>query len=187
MIRATPPPGRSQRYGARKVVSGMTSSTAPAASRRRRLLTPRNILVGLAIFVVGSFIGVGLFTFGFANGWAYFGTEPETCAQCHVMNDQYEDYLKGSHKDVATCNDCHMPHDNVVHKYAVKAETGFRHAAVFTANSMDENIQMVPKSQEVTINSCLYCHGDFVADIHMGRLDGEPTNCLQCHSEVGHK
>lgn len=165
----------------------MSSSSGRTTRIRRRLLTPKNVLTAVAVFVVGSLIGVGLFTFGFAGGWAYFGTDPATCAQCHVMNDQYEGYLKGPHKAVATCNDCHTPHDNYVHKYAVKAENGFRHAVVFTADSMDENIQMLPYAQEITNNACLYCHEDFVADIHLGRTADEQSNCIECHSDVGHK
>jgi cytochrome c nitrite reductase small subunit len=36
------------------------------------------------------------------------------------MNEQYEGWMKSSHRAVATCNDCHMP-SNFLGKYATKA------------------------------------------------------------------
>lgn len=150
------------------------------------MLTPKNILTALAVFVVGSLVGVGIFTFTFANGWAYLGQAPETCAQCHVMQDKYDSWKAGSHQNVATCNDCHMPHENVVYKYAVKAENGLRHGLVFTSGTTAENIEITDWNREVTENSCLYCHSDFVDDIHQTRQPGQEQSCIQCHSEVGH-
>ena len=35
----------------------------------------------------GAALGLGVFTFGYANGIAYFGSAPETCAQCHAMDE----------------------------------------------------------------------------------------------------
>lgn len=160
-----------------------TRSTSPT---RRRLLTPRNILIGLAVFVGGSLIGVGLFTFGFAGGWAYLGSDPATCAQCHAMDEQYEAWQRGSHQSVATCNDCHSPHDNIVHKYLVKGENGFRHALMFTTNAYPENIEITENNKVVANESCLYCHGELVNQVHIGRKVDETLSCIECHQDVGH-
>ncbi len=136
--------------------------------------------------LVGAAIGLGIFTFVFANGIAYFGSSPETCAQCHAMDEHYEGWQKGSHADVATCNDCHAPHDNIVHKYWNKADNGFWHALKFTTGDYPENIEIREKNSRITQDSCLSCHGDLVHAINMTRSDDEQVGCIQCHSEVGH-
>ena len=136
--------------------------------------------------LVGAAIGLAVFTFGAANGIAYFGNSPETCAQCHAMDEHYEGWQKGSHADVATCNDCHSPHDNVVHKYWNKADNGFWHALKFTTGDYPENIQIREKNHRITEASCLSCHGDLVHAINMTRSADEQVSCVQCHSEVGH-
>ena len=61
------------------------------------------LLAGL----VGVLAGIMVFTFGYAGGAAYFGHDPQACVQCHAMNPQFERWSKGSHKAVATCQDCH--------------------------------------------------------------------------------
>lgn len=159
-------------------------SRRPRATRGS--LTVGNILVGLAVFVFGSLLGVGLFTFGYAKGYSYLSNDPQTCINCHVMEEQYHEWQAGSHKDVATCNDCHTPHTNIIHKYLVKGENGFRHALMFTTNAYPENIRITGMNYNVTNDACLYCHADFVGEVHMTRTAGEQISCIQCHSDVGH-
>ena len=50
------------------------------------------------------------YTFAYARGWAYMTDDPRACANCHVMNEQYDGWIKSSHRSVAVCNDCHVPH-----------------------------------------------------------------------------
>ena len=72
-----------------------------------RTIGMKGLVYSALAIAVGSLIGLGVFTFGYANGFAYFGSDPKTCANCHAMNGQYAGWLKGSHKNVAGCNDCH--------------------------------------------------------------------------------
>ncbi|MDO5626773.1 MAG: cytochrome c nitrite reductase small subunit [Mobilicoccus sp.] len=162
--------------------------------RRNRLWTTFQRTVGmkgLVYFtlsaVIGSLIGLGMFTFGYANGWAYFGSDPATCAQCHAMDEQYDGWLKGSHTNVATCNDCHAPHDNIVHKYINKAENGFWHSFKFTTGDYPLKIQIRDHNKKIAEDSCLYCHGNLVEGISATRSHDQQISCIQCHSEVGHK
>jgi hypothetical protein len=37
---------------------------------------------------------------------------------------QYVTWFHSRHREVATCNDCHVPHDNIVRHYAFKASDG---------------------------------------------------------------
>lgn len=137
--------------------------------------------------LVGVLIGLGIFTFGYANGFAYFGNNPKTCDSCHAMNPEYNAWQKGSHHAVAGCNDCHAPHDNIVHKYAVKAENGLWHSYKFTANNYPQNIKIREVNREVTQHACLSCHSNMVHDIEMTRSSTDQVDCLRCHSNVGHR
>ena len=149
--------------------------------------TPANVLRALAIFVVGSLFGVGVFTFGYAKGASSLSNDPATCINCHAMESQWDGWNASSHKAVAGCNDCHAPHDNVVHKWLVKGENGFWHALKFTTGWYPENIEIRDSNLKVTNNACLYCHADYVDEIHMTRPERQQVTCTQCHSDVGHK
>lgn len=148
-------------------------------------VTRANVLVAVGVFVVGSLIGVGLFTFIYAKGISYLFNDPATCANCHVMERHYDAWIAGSHSNVATCNDCHAPHDNIVHKYVVKADNGFWHGLKFTTGQYPENIEIRESNRTVTNEACLYCHADFTSDIRM-TAGSDQINCTRCHSDVGH-
>lgn len=135
---------------------------------------------------LGAALGLGLFTFGYAEGFSYLGNEPATCANCHVMNEQYEGWAKGPHHAVATCNDCHTPHD-FVGKYATKALNGYHHSKAFTLQDFHEPIQIKDRNAEILQNSCLHCHGDFVAELVAGSTTApDAPRCVHCHAGVGH-
>jgi cytochrome c nitrite reductase small subunit len=135
--------------------------------------------------VVGGIAGLGIFTFAYAQGASYLSDDPTSCVNCHVMRDQYDGWNHGSHKAVATCNDCHTPHSNVVAKYAVKGLNGFRHSAAFTLGNFPEPIQITALNRNVAQSSCLYCHQSITAEMNHANSD-EPTDCLLCHARVGH-
>lgn len=165
----------------------MSSAGRPSwLARAFRRFGMAGIVYSTLAVLVGGLLGLGVFTFGYANGLAYFGSDPATCAQCHAMDEQYEGWLKGSHTNVATCNDCHSPHDNVVYKYVNKADNGFWHALKFTTGNYPENIEIREMNARVTESACLYCHEDLVHEINIPRpADGQVT-CVRCHGDVGH-
>jgi hypothetical protein len=92
---------------------------------------PSTVFIAVAV-LLGVVIGLGIYTFLYAKGYSYLTNNPEACANCHVMQAQYEGWLKSSHHSAATCNDCHTPH-NIIGKYAVKADNGFWHSFYFTS------------------------------------------------------
>ena len=87
--------------------------------------------LAVAVVLLGMALGLGAYTFAYAKGWSYMTNDPRACANCHVMNEQYDGWLKSSHRSVAVCNDCHVPH-NFVGKYVTKATNGFWHSYYFT-------------------------------------------------------
>ncbi len=92
----------------------------------------RGRMIGIAIGVaLGLAGGIGGFTFVYARGASYLTNDPAACANCHIMNDQYDAWQKSSHRAVAVCNDCHTPH-GLGPKYLTKGLNGFWHSYAFT-------------------------------------------------------
>jgi cytochrome c nitrite reductase small subunit len=161
----------------------------------------RGQVLGLAASgVIGMSFGLGLFTFGYARGSSYLTNDPAACANCHIMSEHYSAWMKGSHHAVATCNDCHTPH-NVVGKYVVKARNGFWHSFYFTTGNFPDPLRITERNREVTERACRYCHAEITEAIDheasaasqlvaratgTSSRSGEPMRCIRCHQYVGH-
>lgn len=141
---------------------------------------------GLALgALVGVAVGVSGYTFVYAKGASYLTDDPEACANCHVMREQFEGWVKGSHHKVAGCNDCHTP-PGAVAKYATKAKNGFWHSFAFTSGRFPDVIQIKASNRGVTERACRKCHADIVEAIEAPHAGGPETPCLRCHPSVGH-
>lgn len=155
----------------------------------------RVILAVLASVCVGSLLGVGGYTFVAAHGAAYLSDDPRACVNCHIMREQFDAWQHGSHHAVATCNDCHLPHQNLGSKLLVKAGNGYHHSRAFTLQDFTEPIRIKPGNAGVLEANCLRCHGPMTDEITAHGTLGVPTDptrkadlygCVQCHQEVGH-
>lgn len=135
---------------------------------------------------LGILVGTGAFTFKYAEGFSYFSTDPKACANCHIMNAQYDSWQKSSHHGVATCVDCHLPHD-FVGKYIAKAENGYHHSKAFTMQDFHEPIMIKKKNGRILQKNCVECHEDMVHDFYRGDVDkADAVSCIHCHASVGH-
>jgi len=134
---------------------------------------------------MGLFIGVGAYTFFYAKGYSYFTNNPNACANCHVMNQQYSGWLKSSHRTVAVCNDCHTP-GGIIGKYYTKASNGFWHSFYFTTSWFPDNIQITERNSKVAEQACQKCHQDIVDAIDGSHQQDSKTPCIACHKSVGH-
>lgn len=157
----------------------------PAAPSLPPAPKPRRILIALAA-LIGMGLGVSVFTFGYAEGHAYLRDDPEACANCHVMQDHLDGWRKSSHHAVATCNDCHLPHD-FVGKWFTKADNGFFHSLAFTAGGFPDPIRIKPRNADVTQRACLHCHQEFVHEMLPSERGGDMLRCVTCHQDVGHR
>jgi cytochrome c nitrite reductase small subunit len=140
----------------------------------------------VACVAVGVVIGAGGYTFSYGEGLSYMSNDPETCVNCHVMREHYDNWQKASHHARATCNDCHTPHD-FVGKWFVKGENGIWHSYGFTFQNYHEPITIRPRNSRVLENNCIYCHRDLVEPV-IGVPPDPPGgwNCIHCHTSVGH-
>jgi cytochrome c nitrite reductase small subunit len=160
-----------------------------------------------AAALLGLAGGLALFTFGYARGYSYLTNDPGACANCHIMSEHFAAWTKASHHAVATCNDCHTPHD-LAGKYAVKAINGFWHSFYFTTGGYPDPLRITPRNRAVTESACRYCHAEITDAIDQGpgtisrappsvtaraasspapaAHAGEPISCIRCHQYVGH-
>jgi cytochrome c nitrite reductase small subunit len=133
---------------------------------------------------LGLAAGLGGYTFVYARGASYLTNDPAACANCHVMKDYHEAWLRSSHRSVAVCNDCHTPH-GLLPKYATKASNGFWHSFAFTSGRFPDPLRIKPRNRIIAERSCRDCHGD-VVDAMDGPHQGEGLSCVRCHGAVGH-
>ena len=152
-----------------------------ADGRRFRLDFPTTV-AGLAI---GLAAGTGVFTFLYAKGGSYLSNDPRACANCHVMREQLDGWQHSSHRAVATCNDCHTPHD-LFGKAATKARNGFWHSFYFTTGNFHEPIQIKARNREIVEHNCRGCHEGTVGAMNAGHGRSEDLSCVRCHGSVGH-
>ena len=127
-----------------------------------------------------------MFTFGLGEGHAYLGNNPQTCANCHVMQEYYDAWTASSHHAVAVCNDCHTPHHSLLAKYMAKADNGFFHSLAFTTGDFKDPIQIKERNSNIVQASCLHCHEDFVNHMLPAESGGDMLSCVHCHADVGH-
>lgn len=140
----------------------------------------------LAALLVGIGGGTGAYTFFYAEGLSYLSSDPKACVNCHIMREQYDGWEKASHHAVATCADCHLPHD-FVGKWMTKASNGYHHSEAFTLQNFHEPIMIKPGNAAVLNANCLYCHKNFVREITAHRVkNNEELYCVRCHDNVGH-
>lgn len=145
-----------------------------------------------AAIVAGLMIGLLLYAMYVSNAVSYMSDKPETCVNCHIMAPEYATWNHSSHREHASCNDCHVPHNNAINKWYFKAKDGLRHATIFTAGAEPQTIFIKEEGTQVVQNNCVRCHNDLVTnekllvqtDVYNEHFEGRL--CWECHREVPH-
>lgn len=140
--------------------------------------------IALAGMLVGLTVGLGLYTFVYARGYAYLTNNPQACTNCHVMQEYYDGWIKSAHRSAAACNDCHTPH-NFFGKYAIKMENGFFHSLAFTSGRFPDAIIIRDRDARVAESTCRDCHSAITLAI-AGPHASTGISCVRCHFDVGH-
>ena len=147
------------------------------------LLVTGGIVVGL----------IGLFMYMLRMHTYIIGDDPAACVNCHIMSPYYATWSHSSHGRDATCNDCHVPHQNLFMKYFFKGKDGMKHVAYFITHSEHQAINAEDASAQVIMDNCIRCHTQLNREfVTTGRIDymmakrGEGKACWDCHREVPH-
>jgi cytochrome c nitrite reductase small subunit len=108
------------------------------------------------------------------------------------MYPEYATWERGSHGRVATCNDCHVPQDNFIRKYAFKASDGFRHASMFTFRMEPQVIRIKEAGRNVVQENCIRCHSNYLHPVSLRAIGAKSIYeesdklCWDCHRETPH-
>ena len=124
----------------------------------KRLAPPENWRLPV-VLISGMIVGLSLYIIRISNAASYLSDKPETCINCHVMNPQYATWNHSSHRAAANCNDCHVPHNNILNKYYFKAKDGLRHASVFTRRNEPQVILIKEKGKKKHSNKTSFPNG----------------------------
>lgn len=136
--------------------------------------------------LLGVLVGLGFTVARISRATSYLSDDPETCVNCHVMYPQYVTWQHGSHALVATCNDCHVPQDNIFNHYAFKAMDGLWHSTVFTMHWEPQVIRLSPRAIPVVEANCRRCHENVVNNVAIAAHQRSDLRCWDCHRETPH-
>lgn len=157
----------------------------------KRILPPPKWRFPVMI-ISGIFIGLALYTVYLSKAHSYLSDNPQTCVNCHIMSPQYATWSHSSHREVAHCNDCHVPQNNALNKYYFKAMDGLRHSTMFTLRLEPQVIHIKPAGANAVHNNCVRCHEQLIRDFRveasspMHKAIREGRRCVECHREVPH-
>jgi cytochrome c nitrite reductase small subunit len=146
----------------------------------------------VAAVISGAMLGLLFYLVYISNAVSYLSDDSKTCVNCHIMAPEYATWSHSSHREVANCNDCHVPHNNVFNKYYFKAKDGLRHAYMFTLRLEPQSIFIKEDGKSVVHQNCIRCHADLVHDaklLTMTTTYHDSFNmrpCWECHRETPH-
>ncbi|MDR2387221.1 MAG: cytochrome c nitrite reductase small subunit [Deltaproteobacteria bacterium] len=148
--------------------------------------------IWLGFGLAGLLVGLTCYVLYASRLWTYAYDDPAACLNCHVMGSYYQSWENGSHRVWAVCNDCHLPNDKELRKYAFKAMDGLYHAAVFTVGAEPQVIRAREGTKEVLLENCLRCHSPLVTEFvkmspdYETVINGENKACWDCHRDMAH-
>ena len=160
--------------------------------RLLKILNPPDNWKVPVIIILAVISGLGLYAFRISKAYSYLSDNPKTCVNCHIMAPQFATWSHSAHREVANCNDCHVPHNNVVNKYYFKAKDGLRHATIFTLRREPQVIFIHEEGQEVVQHNCIRCHNNTITNSKMLAITDEfqqgfeDRKCWECHRETPH-
>ncbi|MTI81928.1 MAG: cytochrome C nitrite reductase [Firmicutes bacterium] len=110
---------------------------------------------------------------------------PQFCGSCHFMEPWVDTWYHSAHREVASCNDCHIPHQFVEGAF-YKAYTGSRDAMLTISGQIPRNFLITEHGSQVVHENCLYCHNDLMRTVGDPKTDGG-RYCFGCHRNTPHE
>lgn len=131
--------------------------------------------------MAGVGLGLAVWVAIVSQAHSYLSDAPEVCVNCHVMRSVYASWSHSSHREVATCNDCHVPHETFLAHWLFKARDGLRHATVFTLRREPQVMHLSADAEPVVEANCRRCHEAALRDIALSVVDSTKPRCWHCH------
>jgi len=107
---------------------------------------------------------------------------PEFCARCHVMEEQYLTLMKGGLHNSIKCVDCHLPNSNKISFYIWKGIDGTSDVVHFYSGNVPEKIQASEHAKKTIQANCIRCHEGMVSAITIA-----DRKCWDCHKRTSHR
>ena len=155
----------------------------------------RNMMKYGAILSVTAAVGMFAYVVYASNMVSYLSGDPKVCINCHTMNTEYATWQHSSHRERATCVDCHLPRESLIDKMVAKSRDGFNHSYAMTFRTYESrNIRISDDARNRIQANCISCHREIVSQITAnaklyrsaaddGRID---RKCWSCHREIPH-
>ena len=164
---------------------------------------PKRIFRALLIFAA---LSVGAVLSWAALDTAFHATgDYEFCTSCHAyapIAAAYREDVHGGNNPMgvrAACNDCHLPHDNSLHYFLVKAKHGIVDPVMeLIKDPLEVEWHAIRERREEFVydSACLNCHKNLEAATegnlkaflpHRAYFHGFiDSKCVSCHEHVGH-
>jgi len=122
---------------------------------------------------------------------SYLSSDPKVCINCHTMNTHYATWQHSSHREFASCADCHLPSDSIVNKWMAKARDGFNHSVAMTLGDYGNNLMITDNASQRIQANCIRCHDQMVSQIMANKAlyivnPEKDRSCWDCHRSVPH-
>ncbi|MEN8147116.1 MAG: NapC/NirT family cytochrome c [Campylobacterota bacterium] len=189
-----------------------TNTNTPAPKRETKKRFPLGIWVVIGLIVAGVVVGMGT---SFVTVVAVKHTsDVNFCGSCHSMEPMAEAYRNSVHGGfgdsgiMATCADCHLPHESTMGYMVQKVKTGIWDVWVESTHDtskIDWHERREERRNWVYDSGCLHCHENlllgtrpnkkaFIAHkayfakklVVEGHNGKENAKCVDCHKHVGH-
>ncbi len=135
----------------------------------------------IMILFTGIIIGVSAFA-----GSMYVidrTNERAFCASCHAMLPAAVSNKTSIHADLA-CNDCHLPHDNVVNYLFTKAKLGATDVYLNLVGDFEYPIMATDEMEAIVMDNCIRCHA--MTNMNVAVV-GIKDSCVSCHRNITHQ
>lgn len=152
-----------------------------------------NAMKYVAACCVVAVVGLFAFVAHESKMLTYLSSDPKVCINCHAMNAHYATWQHSSHRDSASCVDCHLPRDSFVDKIIAKSRDGYNHSLAMTLGSYGNNLRIKGNAEKRIQANCIACHQELVsqmmANVEQYHKEGRVATerpCWDCHRGLPH-
>lgn len=153
-----------------------------------------NIMKYISIGSVITAIGLLAYVVNAGNMISYLSEDPKVCINCHVMTSHYATWQHSSHRENATCVECHLPQDSFTNKMIAKSLDGTKDFLAMTFGTYENSIKISDDVAKRIQANCISCHQELVSQMiensksykkNGGSLQVD-RNCWDCHRKTPH-